>query len=516
MKLDLRRWLSLALLSAAGFGAGWVIADEPPALSDLKPTETAPAEPQAESPPAVAPPAEKPKEEKPKEETAPAEQPKVEEKPKVEPPKEEKPKEEAPKEDRRDRRNRGGTNDGTARQWLERFSRFRALDKNERDHETVRVAFRDVVNEPHKATVRVLCNDKIACLGCVVDADGYVLTKASELQGKLTIKLSDNRLFDAKLIGVHRASDLAMLKIEQQGLSPITWRDASDVPTVGSILATAGVETIPVAIGVVSVQPRFIAAPSGVLGVMLADVDGFAKVQEVMAGSGAEKAGVKNGDFITEVNGSEVANREKLVEKVRQFQPGDKVTLKVKRGEEKLDIIATLMARPSSPDGDRKDFQNMLGGPLSERREGFELALQHDTVLSPQECGGPIVDLDGRAVGINIARAGRVNSYALPTSIILPLVNDLKSGKYAPGPSADEVKLQLARRWDELKKSETTVGMKLAQVLESIQMLQQAADDNREALLKKAQEEKTATESELGKIKAELEKIQHEKTSLEK
>ena len=420
------------------------------------------------------------------------------------------------RESRSPRQSRRWINESTAKQWLERFSRFRALDKNERDHETVKVAFRDVVNEPHKATVRVLCNDKVACLGCVVDADGYVLTKASELQGKLTVKLSDNRLFDAQLIGVHRGSDLAMLKIDQHGLSPITWRDANDVPTVGSILATAGVETLPVAIGVVSVQPRHIAAPSGVLGVMLEDVEGFAKVQEVMAGSGAEKAGIKSGDFITQVNGGEVANREKLVETVRQFQPGDKVTLKVKRGEEQLDITATLMARPTGPENDRKDFQNMLGGPLSERRAGFELALQHDTVLSPQECGGPIVDLDGRAVGINIARAGRVNSYALPTSIILPLVNDLKSGKYAPGPTAEEVKLQLTRRWEELKKSETTLGMKLSQVLESIQMLQQAADANRETLLQKAQEEKTATESELGKVKAELEKIQHEKTSLNK
>ena len=373
-----------------------------------------------------------------------------------------------------------------------------------------------MVNEPHKSTVRVLCNDKNACLGCVVDGEGYILTKASELTGKLTVKLHDNRLFDAQLIGIHRPSDLAMLKIAQQGLPAIAWRAAEDVPTVGSILATSGLETLPVAIGVVSVQPREISAPSGVLGVQLDDVDGFAKVQDVMSNSGAEKAGIRKGDFITEVNGRAVENREKLVETVRQFQPGDKVTLKVKRGEELLDITATLMPRPSNPDGDRKDFQNMLGGPLSERRAGFPLALQHDTVLSPQDCGGPIIDLDGRAVGINIARAGRVNSYALPTSVIMPLLNDLKTGKFAPGPSADEVKQQLTRRWEELKKSETSLGSKLTQVLESIQMLQKAADANREDLLKKAEAEKAATESELGKVKAELEKIQHEKTSLEK
>ena len=62
----------------------------------------------------------------------------------------------------------------------------------------------------------------------------------------------------------------------------------------------------------------------------------------------------------------------------------------------------------------RSDFQNSLGGKLSVRRFGFPLAFQHDTVLRPSDCGGPVVDLDGRVVGFNIARAGRTESYALP------------------------------------------------------------------------------------------------------
>ena len=46
--------------------------------------------------------------------------------------------------------------------------------------------------------------------------------------------------------------------------------------------------------------------------------------------------------------------------------------------------------------------------------------MQHDTVLDPDECGGPLLDTKGNVVGINIARAGRVVSYALPSSLILP------------------------------------------------------------------------------------------------
>jgi hypothetical protein len=39
--------------------------------------------------------------------------------------------------------------------------------------------------------------------------------------------------------------------------------------------------------------------------------------------------------------------------------------------------------------------------------------------------------LQGRVVGINIARAGRTESFAIPTSEILPLLEEFKAGKFA-------------------------------------------------------------------------------------
>ena len=83
----------------------------------------------------------------------------------------------------------------------------------------------------------------------------------------------------------------------------------------------------------------------------------------------------------------------------------------------KHEIEATLGARDS--------FQDTLGSDLSSRRGGFASALQHDTVLDANQCGGPVVGLDGRAVGLNIARAGRVVSYAIPAAAVRPVVADL-------------------------------------------------------------------------------------------
>jgi serine protease Do len=80
----------------------------------------------------------------------------------------------------------------------------------------------------------------------------------------------------------------------------------------------------------------------------------------------------------------------------------------------------------------RSEFQNSLGGELSNLRTGFPTILQHDSVLAPEECGGPLVNLDGKVVGFNIARAGRVESYAIPTHVIMSLMYDLMSGNLAP------------------------------------------------------------------------------------
>jgi hypothetical protein len=42
-------------------------------------------------------------------------------------------------------------------------------------------------------------------------------------------------------------------------------------------------------------------------------------------------------------------------------------------------------------------------------------------------------------VGINIARAGRVESFAIPAGVIKTLLPDLMSGKLDPNPQTDTV-----------------------------------------------------------------------------
>ncbi len=299
-------------------------------------------------------------------------------------------------------------------------------------------AFRDCITEAAKSTVRVQCDGKDTALGVVVTPNGFVLTKASDLNGKITIKLKGGRVYDAQYVGHNDSFDLAMLKIDASGLTPVVWTDSKVAP-VGNFVASVGMDNDPIAVGVVSVlarnvpkgqDPKSPNPNSGYLGVGLADATGApgAKVAQVQANTPADKAKLKVNDIIIGVGEKDIRDSEHLIKTLGKFKPGDSVQLRLRRGDEEIELKVTLGKRPP----DRADFQNNMGSKLSNRRYGIPVVLQHDSVVLPEDCGGPLVDLEGHVLGINISRAGRVETHAIPSEALQPLLQDLMSGKLAP------------------------------------------------------------------------------------
>jgi len=299
--------------------------------------------------------------------------------------------------------------------------------------------FRPVVSQASKSTVRVLCDGKDTALGMVVGADGWILTKANDLKGNISCRLKDGRVYEAKLVGRHEKHDLAMLKINATGLVPVSFKDTKGT-SAGQWVACAGLGDDPVAVGVIGVATRNMPnkgllslidpSNSGYLGIGLRTTDSGVLITDVMPKSAAEKAGIKPNDYILALDGARFSDHESIIDAMLKHKAGDIVVLKIKRDQEELDLKATLGKRPKK-DG-RSDFQNNLGSKLSSRRTGYPTVLQHDGVMKPEECGGPIVDLDGRVIGINICRAGRTESWAVPAEVVTSLLSDLKSGKLAP------------------------------------------------------------------------------------
>ncbi len=77
--------------------------------------------------------------------------------------------------------------------------------------------------------------------GVIVSADGFVLTNNHVVEGaeKITVMTSDNKTFDAKVIGLDAPSDLAVLKIEAANL-PFLSPGNSDNVRVGDVVLAIG------------------------------------------------------------------------------------------------------------------------------------------------------------------------------------------------------------------------------------------------------------------------------------
>ena len=77
--------------------------------------------------------------------------------------------------------------------------------------------------------------------GVIVSADGTILTNAHVIDDadKITVILSDNKTFQAKLVGADKPSDLAVLKIEAQNM-PFLNLGNSDTVRVGDIVLAIG------------------------------------------------------------------------------------------------------------------------------------------------------------------------------------------------------------------------------------------------------------------------------------
>ena len=62
----------------------------------------------------------------------------------------------------------------------------------------------------------------------------------------------------------------------------------------------------------------------------------------VLAGSPADKAGLKPGDIVTEINGIKLQGKATLISVIQKFKPGDRIGLKVFRDGKFINLIAVL------------------------------------------------------------------------------------------------------------------------------------------------------------------------------
>jgi serine protease Do len=298
-----------------------------------------------------------------------------------------------------------------------------------RSGEEVLRAFAPIAAATRFSIVKLEVNDDPVALGAVVETNGLVITKASELKpGKLTCWLASDQHVEADLLAVDENDDVALVRVHAEGLKPIQWAEEEVHP--GQWAITPGIAPTPHAVGIVSALPRRIRPRRALIGVEFDFNTPKPRIEEVLSGLGAEKAGLKSGDIITAVNGASVTNRDQIVETLRDFRAGQMIKVRARRDEKEFEVSVQMMsptveALAESLYGDSEGER--MTGEISVRAQGFDQVIEHDTVLHPWLCGGPLVDLEGNAIGLNIARASRASSYALPSRLVKTLITTLES-----------------------------------------------------------------------------------------
>ncbi|MCJ7491689.1 MAG: PDZ domain-containing protein [Dehalococcoidia bacterium] len=86
-------------------------------------------------------------------------------------------------------------------------------------------------------------------------------------------------------------------------------------------------------------------------------------VSAVIADSPAEKAGLKRGDVITAVDGTQVSDMQALLNAIKGKKVGDSITLSITRDGNAQDVTATLEARPAPLAGANPVLPELSGIP---------------------------------------------------------------------------------------------------------------------------------------------------------
>ena len=320
------------------------------------------------------------------------------------------------------------------------------------DGDNLKSAFNDLAKKARHSVVRIVTGDNARVLGTVVGKDGWIVTKASELKsGDTTVTLTDGRKLKAERVTVEKIWDLAFLKVEASDLTPVSFVDAKDFRN-GQWLASIGQDEEPLNVGVVSVRPRSLIAPNaskqGYLGITFDLTFDGTRIKTVMPETAAARAKLEVGDVIVAIEGKKIRSITHAQRILKLKTPGSKIPFKVLRGDKEMTVEATLgsraeIATPPAPRGRSRGRGGRRGRGrrtsrtrYSQKSSGFKNVVQHDTILTPRDCGGPVFDSRGRCVGLNIARANRYNTLAIPAPDLAKLVAAVRKASAEQTPAA--------------------------------------------------------------------------------
>ena len=288
-------------------------------------------------------------------------------------------------------------------------------------------------------------HNAVAGSGFVITQDGYILTNYHVIKGvdDLKVSFADGSTYDAVLVGGEEDNDIAVLKIDATGLTPVVVGNSEDLKVGEQVVAIGnplGELTFTLTAGYVSALDRNISMNDGTvinvmqtdaainsgnsggplfntygecigivnakysnngssdasiegigfaipindvidmvtdimehgyvtgkpfLGIQVGSVDAAAQQYGVPAGAAlitvtpgyaADKAGLKEGDIITAINGTTLTSGNDLISALEDYKAGDKITVTVYRDQETFTAQVTLDEKSAESAKAQEDY----------------------------------------------------------------------------------------------------------------------------------------------------------------
>lgn len=293
--------------------------------------------------------------------------------------------------------------------------------------------------------------------GTAIHDGTSILTKWSEIApfaDTLHVMGRDGAGAKAEVAGVFTDEDLALLSIppeavESENIVPAKFH--ASVLTLGRFLVAVRPDGKPGAFGVVGVLERNLRETDKAhLGIM-ADFQyrgQGVRIANVQPEYGAAEAGLRSGDLILQVNDRKISGLQELKNALSGKSPGDKVTLRIETAGKERDVEVLLSNRPVLGQfaGGRLNAMERMGGELSSMRDSFSRVVQSDMKIKSDQIGGPVVDLQGRVVGITMARADRTRTYIMGSEALLELLKSKADTLAEARKKNEKLKAELAEQ----------------------------------------------------------------------
>lgn len=271
----------------------------------------------------------------------------------------------------------------------------------------------------------------IRILGTVLD-DQHVATKLSEVvpYRALECQFANGSTITATLSKSDRSLDLAILKLTS------CYEDGKDLNAANPkhpnavvfrsqiVFAATGLTDVSAAgmIGRIAYHEPVLPVRFGAR--MQADANRV-RIAELSPNGSAVLAGMQVGDELSQLDGKALTGLTGIGELLMAAQPGDWLSIDIRRAMKQFSLQAQLQHDPAQQ-FEKTEFLDGRSGSVSQRRSGFPSVLQHAIALDPATCGGPLLDIHGHIIAINIARRARESTLAVPLDEVLKLARSVE------------------------------------------------------------------------------------------